>query len=66
MYEQGDEKIIRTTKYSSLLFWPDEEEHGVHKDHSNMVKFSTQQDDTYKTVVRVLHECLEKITGEAE
>lgn len=55
---------MRTERFSSLLYWPNEEKVGVQEDHLNMVKFGAASNETYKTVVRHLGECLEKITSE--
>jgi hypothetical protein len=48
-------------KSSALLFCPSEHRIPVPSDHTGMVKFSHNEDNTYQTVVRHMNEWKESI-----
>ena len=49
-------------RFSAQLYIPTEQRVPVEQSHSNMVKFSSAEDRTYRTVVRYLKEWVDSIT----
>lgn len=49
-------------RFSALLYLPPEDRVPVNKSHSDMVKFASAEDPTYRTVLRYLKEWVESIT----
>jgi hypothetical protein len=48
-------------KSSAQLFWPSEHRVPVGRNHTDMVKFSSSEDATYRTVVTNMTECVNKL-----
>lgn len=48
-------------KESALLYLPEEDQVSVHQNHSNMAKFTMDNDEAYRAVVRNLNEGLKGI-----
>jgi hypothetical protein len=58
----GAEKPM-VKKESALLFWPWEYRIGVPSNHTNLVKFASSADDTYRKVVRHITIRIHEITS---
>jgi len=46
---------------SAQLFWPSEHRVPVGRNHTDMVKFSSGEDATYRTVVTRMTECVNNL-----
>jgi hypothetical protein len=60
-FKEGSTETKRVRNYSAQLYIPGEERVGVQACHREMVKFASNTDSTYRTVVRYLKECMEKL-----
>jgi hypothetical protein len=49
-------------RFSAQLYIPTEQRVPVEENHTNMVKFASAEDRTYRTVVRYLKEWVDSIT----
>jgi hypothetical protein len=47
---------------SAQLFWPSEYRIPVGRNHTDMVKFSSSEDATYRTVVTRMTECVNNLS----
>ncbi|KAF8535670.1 hypothetical protein BDD12DRAFT_983186 [Trichophaea hybrida] len=56
----GPEKMM-VQQISALLYLPNEERIPVQQNHSNMVKFVSRHDPTYKTLIRCLRGCVNEL-----
>jgi hypothetical protein len=62
-YERSGKESEMVERFSAQLYVPTELRVPVEKDHTNMVKFATAEDPTYRTVVRHLQGWVEGIAG---
>jgi hypothetical protein len=60
-YSRSGKESEMVKRFSAQLFVPTERRVPVHKDHTNMVKFASKEDPTYRTVVRYLQEWVDAI-----
>jgi hypothetical protein len=60
-WARDGEKVNMVKKDSAQLFWPSEHRIPVRNDHTDMVKFASQVDDVYQTVVTHMDECVMNI-----
>ncbi|KAF8542396.1 hypothetical protein BDD12DRAFT_802949 [Trichophaea hybrida] len=60
-WRDGNESEI-VNRFSAQLFIPCEQRVPVEENHTNMVKFASAEDRTYRTVVRYLKEWVDSIT----
>lgn len=54
------EGVLRVSPSSSALFWAGERREPVEADNNNMVKFATESNQTYGTVIGLLGEVLKE------
>jgi hypothetical protein len=57
-YETGTTAVAKT---SAQLFWPSEHRIPVGRKHTEMVKFSSGEDATYRSVVTRMTECVNNL-----
>jgi hypothetical protein len=60
-YRRNGEASEMVKRFSAQLFIPNEERVPANANHSNMVKFASAQDQTYKTVLRHLKKWVDSI-----
>jgi len=48
-------------RHSAQLYWPNASIYPVNENHTNMVKFAVEEDDTYRCVVNHMKEWLKTI-----
>ena len=58
--------MMRADRFSSQLYMAHEEKVGVQENHTDMVRFGTASNPTYRIVTRVIGECLAKIKSAGE
>jgi len=62
-YRRNGEASEMVKRFSAQLFIPNEERVPANANHSNMVKFASAQDQTYKTVLRHLNKWVDSIVA---
>jgi len=60
-WERDDDQVKMVKDNSALLFWPSEHCVPVGRNHRDMVKFSSSEDTTYRTVVTHMTECVNNL-----
>lgn len=61
-WEIGDDQVKMVKDNSAQLFWPSEHSVPVRRNHTDMVKFSSSEDATYRTVVTHMTKCVNNLT----
>ncbi|KAF8535039.1 hypothetical protein BDD12DRAFT_754194, partial [Trichophaea hybrida] len=61
-YRRDGKESEMVNRFSAQLFIPSEQRVPVEENHTNMVKFASAEDRTYRTVVRYLKEWVDSIT----
>ena len=58
---RGGDKVKMVKNNSAQLFWPSEHRVPVESNHTDMVKFCSSEDATYRTVVSHMTECVNNL-----
>jgi len=58
---RGGDEVKMVKKNSAQLFWPSEHRVPVGRNHTDMVRFCSSEDATYRTVVTHMNECVNNL-----